>query len=906
MTSICRKLACSSFYRTIGRFSHIVWLTTVVAVILIIESCNSSSRYRYPFMDPALGIDERVNDLVSRMTLEEKIGQMMNAAPEIKRLGIPEYNWWSECLHGVARAGLATSFPQSIGMGATWDEYLMFQVSTVISDEARAKHHDFVRKGSRLIYQGLTFWSPNINLFRDPRWGRGQETYGEDPFLTGRLGVQFVKGLQGDDPKYLKTVATLKHYSVHSGPEPERHSFNAVISERDLRESYLPHFEMGIKEGKAWSVMCAYNSYMGEPCCGNNKLLNDILRDEWGFEGYVVSDCGAISDIYEGHKFVSTPEEASAVAVKSGCDLECSSVYMSLTDAVKKGLITEEGIDLSVKRLFTARFRLGMFDPPEMVKYASIPYDVVDSKEHKELALEAARKSIVLLKNENGLLPLKKQAGTVAVIGPNSDDWSMQLGNYNGLPSDPVTPLRGIREKLSGISDVLYAKGCELAPGMPSFEVVPVTSLVHGDNQPGLKAEYFDNKDLEGIPSAETVDSVLDAVWGEGSPNKNMESDNFSVRWSGELIPDHSGPYEIGIITTCNTNLYLDDSLIISTPYHFRDEYGDPRLRKSEPVTLEAGKEYRIKVEAVETYGDARVKLVWSEPESIRQKDLRKQALDVADKADVVVMCMGISPRLEGEEMDVEIDGFHGGDRTSLDLPKVQEDLIKKIQSLGKPVVLVLFSGSALAVNWENRNVPAILEAWYPGQAGGTAIADVIFGDYNPGGRLPVTFYKSVKDLPPFEDYNMKGRTYRYFDGEPLYQFGYGLSYTTFSYDKLTVDKQCKSCDSVELSVDVRNTGKIVGDEVVQIYLRNLTATVPVPRYTLVGFKRVFLQPGEVRKVTFSVPSRAFSVINEHNERVVIPGRFEIFAGGSQPFTSKGRPAQGVLKAEFIIPETIQ
>jgi beta-glucosidase len=903
MISIPGKPVCQTIFMTIFRFNRLIRLAIVVTVILILESCNGGSRNRYPFMDPSLTVDERVNDLVSRMTLEEKVSQMMNEAPEIKRLGIPAYNWWNECLHGVARAGLATSFPQAIGLGATWDEDLMFRISTAISDEARAKHHDFLRKNSRLIYQGLTFWSPNINLFRDPRWGRGQETYGEDPFLTGRLGVQFVKGLQGDDPKYLKAIATLKHYAIHSGPEPSRHTFNAVISERDLRESYLPHFEMGIKEGKAGSVMCAYNSFMGKPCCGNNKLLNDILRKEWGFEGYVVSDCGAIYDIYESHKVVSTPEEASAIAVKSGCDLECMDVYRSLTDAVKKGLITEKEIDVSVKRLFTARFRLGMFDPPEMVKYASIPYDVVDSKEHKDLALEAARKSIVLLKNEKGFLPLKKQSGTVAVIGPNSDDWYMMLGNYEGMPSDPVTPLRGIREKLAGIADVLYAKGCELAAGIPSFEVVPSSSLVHGANQTGLSAEYFNNTELKGKPLYTSVDTILDAEWGEGAPREDMDSDNFSVRWTGELIPVYSGLYEIGIITSCKTNVYLNDSLIVNTPYHFRDEYGDPRLRKSDPIALEAGMKYNIRIETIETYGDARVQMVWSEPEAIRQQEMRKQALDVAGKADVIIMCMGISPRLEGEEMDVKVEGFLGGDRTSLDIPEVQENLMKQIQSLGKPVVLVIFSGSALAVNWEDKNIPAILEAWYPGQAGGTAIADVLFGEYNPGGRLPVTFYKSVDDLPPFDDYNMKGRTYRYFEGEPLYQFGYGLSYTTFSYENLTVDKQCKACESVELTVDVKNTGKMAGDEVVQIYLKNLTATVPVPKYTLVGFKRVYLQPRETRKVAVSVPSRAFSIINDQNERVTVPGRFEIYAGGKQPFTAKGKPAPGVLKAEIVIPE---
>ena len=888
-----RKSCCKSFIGTI------MTLTFVVLGILIVDSCNGGNKFKYPFMNPDLDIEVRVDDLIGRMTLEEKVGQMMHAAPEIKHLNIPEYNWWGECLHGVARAGLATSFPQAIGLGATWDEDLMFRVSTAISDEARAKHHDFVRKGSRLAYEGLTFWSPNINIFRDPRWGRGQETYGEDPFLTGKMGVQFVKGLQGNDPKYLKTIATLKHYAVHSGPEPARHSFNAVISERDLRESYLPHFEMGIKEGKAGSVMCAYNSYMGEACCGSNELLNDILRNEWGFDGYVVSDCGAISDIYAGHRLVETPEEASALAVKSGCDLECSSVNKDLTEAVKKGLITEQEIDVSVKRLFTARFKLGMFDPPEMVKYASIPYDVVDSKENKGLALEAARKSIVLLKNENGLLPLKKETGTVAVIGPNSDDWYMMLGNYNGLPSDPVTPLRGIKEKLSGISDVVYAKGCELASGIPSFEVVSAIALSSGNNQSGLVTEYFDNLDFKGAPTFTTVDTVLDAVWAEGAPREDMDSDNFSVRWTGDLIPDHSGPYELGIITTCKVNLFVNDSLLVKTDYHFRDEYGDPRLRKSDPIALEAGKKYKIKVEAVESYGDARIQLVWSEPEVIRHQELKQQAMDVARQANVIIMCMGISPRLEGEEMDVEIEGFLGGDRTSLELPEVQKDLIRDIRALGKPVILVLFNGSALAVNWEDKNIPAILEAWYPGQAGGNAIADVIFGDYNPGGRLPVTFYRSVNDLPPFEDYNMKGRTYRYFDGEALYQFGYGLSYTTFRYDNLVLEKQCKACESVEVSVDVKNTGKVAGDEVVQIYLRNLTATVPVPKYTLVGFKRVHLKPGENRTVNFSVPSHAFSVINEENHRVIIPGRFEIFAGGGQPITAKGKPAPGVLKSQL-------
>ena len=430
----------------------------LIGIYMLLMTSITSAQTNFPFLDTKLSIEKRVDDLVGRMTLEEKIGQMMNAAPAIDRLGIPEYNWWNECLHGVARAGLATVFPQAIGLGATWDEDLMLKVSTAISDEARAKYHDFVRKDKRYIYQGLTFWSPNINIFRDPRWGRGQETYGEDPYLTGRLAVQFIKGLQGDDPKYFKTIATVKHFAVHSGPEPERHHFDAVVDERDFRETYLPQFEMGIKEGHAYSVMCAYNRLDGEACCGSKRLLIDILRNEWGFNGYVVSDCGAIGDIYQRHKLVQTPAEAAALAVKAGCDLECATTYEHLNEAVKEKLISEPEIDIAVKRLFTARMKLGMFDPPDSVKYTEIPYSVVDSKEHKELALKAAHESIVLLKNESNILPLKKDIGTVAVIGPNSDEWLMLLGNYNGVPSNPITPLKGIKEKLSGNSKVLYAQ----------------------------------------------------------------------------------------------------------------------------------------------------------------------------------------------------------------------------------------------------------------------------------------------------------------------------------------------------------------------------------------------------------------------------------------------------------------
>ncbi len=724
-------------------------------VILLITKCLTAQQTgKFPYQNPALSTEVRVNDLVGRMTLDEKISQMMNTAPAIDHLGIPAYDWWNECLHGVGRAGLATVFPQAIGLGATWDEDLIYRVSTTISDEARAKHHEFVRNGSRRRYQGLTFWTPNINIFRDPRWGRGQETYGEDPFLTGKIAVQFIKGLQGDDPKYFKTIATVKHYAVHSGPEPERHSFDAVTDERDFRETYLPQFEMGIKEGKAYSVMCAYNRYNGEACCGSDALLNGILRTEWGFDGYIVSDCGAIRDIYAGHKVVGTPEEAAALAVRSGTDLECSNVYRNLKSAVDKDLITEAEIDVALKRLFTARFRLGMFDPPGMVGYSKIPYSVLDSEKNKELAKETALKSIVLLKNENKLLPLRKNIGTVAVIGPNSDESFVLLGNYNGTPSDPITPLRGIKEELEGLSEVLYARGCN---------------------------------------------------WVEGLPEQRPSD------------------------------------------------------------------------------------------------ELKAEALAIAKKADVIIMCMGITPRLEGEEMRVSVDGFRGGDRTRIDLPDVQQDLIKAVHSLGKPVVLVLLNGSALAVNWEKDNIPAILETWYGGQAAGTAVADVIFGDYNPGGRLPVTFYKSVEDLPDFTDYNMANRTYRYFKGEPLYPFGYGLSYTTFKYSRFKVDKTYNSGDTVEISVNVKNTGKIAGDEVVQVYLSNLSSSVPVPVRSLKAFKRIHLNAGKTRTVNFSITPDAFSVIDEQNRRVIKPGIFEFTVGGGQPAAATGIKETGILKAGIRI-----
>jgi beta-glucosidase len=824
----------------------------------------------------------RVDSLVRQMTLEEKVSQMQDAAPAIDRLGIPEYNWWNEALHGVARSGLATVFPQAIGLAATWDDSLIHAMATVISDEARAKHHQYVREEKRLRYQGLTIWSPNINIFRDPRWGRGQETYGEDPYLTGRIAVPFIRGLQGDDPDYLKTVATVKHFAVHSGPEPERHTFDAVASERDFRETYLPHFEVGIREAGAYSLMCAYNRLYGEPACSSELLLGDILRDEWGFDGYVVSDCGAIYDIHRNHAVVATAAEAAASAVRAGTELNCGSVYdPALVEAVERGLISETEIDRAVKRLFTARFRLGMFDPPERVAYARIPYDVLDQPSHRALAEDVTRASMVLLKNE-GVLPLSKELGTIAVIGPNADQWLMLLGNYNGIPADPVTPLRGIREAVPG-TRVVYARGSELAEGLPTYDVVPGRVLFTPDGQPGLRAEFYDGYEPAEAGGAlfTRVDSTLDAVWRDGAPRDDMDDDDFAVRWTGTIRPERTGEYRLGLLGTSRYRLFLEDSLVVESVYGYRNEYGDPRQRSTDPLTLEAGQSYGIRVEAQESYGDAQVRLLWTEPD----RDLQAEAVAAAAEADAVILFLGLTARLEGEEMPIEIDGFRGGDRTSIDLPATQQRLMRAVAEVGKPTVLVLLNGSALAVEWADENIPAILEAWYPGQAAGTAIADVLFGDYNPAGRLPVTFYRDVDDLPPFEDYDMEGRTYRYFRGEPLYPFGHGLSYTAFAYGKLrTAGSAVGPGQDVVVEVDVTNTGDRAGDEVVQLYVAYPGATVDRPIRDLRGFERVHLAPGETRTVAFTLTGRDVAYWDADADRWTIedaPVRIEAAASSA-------------------------
>lgn len=819
-----------------------------------------------PFRNPDLSLGDRVNDLLAQLTLEEKAAQLGNEAPAIPRLDIPAYDWWNEALHGVARAGLATVFPQAIGLAATWDADLMFRLATVTSLEGRAKYNEAVRQGYRGIYDGVTFFSPNINIFRDPRWGRGMETYGEDPYLAGQMAVQFVRGLQGDDPDFLRAVATAKHYAVHSGPEPDRHGFDAVVSERDLRETYLPAFEAAVKEGGALSVMCAYNRVYGDPACASDRLLREILRGEWRFDGYVVSDCWAITDIHDGHDVAADEVEAAAMSLRSGTDLACGPEYRSLVDAVARGLVTEAEVDTALARLLRARMRLGLLDDPDRTPFADIEPDVIDSEDHRALAREAARKSMVLLKNDGPVLPLSSGITRIAVIGPTADDEEILLGNYNGIPSRAVTPLEGIRQAAAerGI-EVAYARGTDLASGMASLELVPAAALQD------LTASYFPNHELAGDPVIETADTVIDEQWWRGSPMPGLPVDSFSVRWTGSLAAPLSGSYALGLRANGTARLYLGDSLIVQVSNRHVTQ------TRSESVDLAGGVSRPIRVEFVDRRADASVELLWALPAPEALTD----AVTAAREADVALMFLGLSPRLEGEEMRVEVPGFAGGDRVRIDLPDQQQELLRAVVATGTPTVVVLLSGSALAIPWAAENVPAILQAWYPGQAG-DAIADVLFGDVSPAGRLPVTFYRSIDDLPPFADYDMEGRTYRYFRGEALFPFGHGLSYSQFRYHDLDVPERAEAGEAVGLSVELENAGPMTADEVVQVYVTDLEATVPVPVRSLAGFRRITLEPGERRRVTFSLPGRAFTLIDGDGRRVVEPGSFEISVGGKQ------------------------
>ncbi|MFA7181794.1 MAG: glycoside hydrolase family 3 C-terminal domain-containing protein [Bacteroidales bacterium] len=820
-----------------------------------------------------MSFEERAADLVSHMTLEEKVSQMSHESKAIDRLGVPEYNWWNECLHGVARAGHATVFPQAIGMAAMWNEDMIYRIATAVSDEARAKHHNFLRQGKRGIYQGLTYWTPNINIFRDPRWGRGMETYGEDPYLTGELGVGFIKGLQGDDPKYLKLVATAKHFAVHSGPESTRHSANVNPSLRDFYETYTPHFKKAVQEAGVWSVMGAYQRLWGEPCCGS-YFLGSLLREKWGFRGYIVSDCWAIKDFYDKgmHEIVETPEQAAAQAVKSGTDLNCGVTFPYLTESVRQGLITEGAIDTAVQRLMLARFKLGMFDNPKHVPYSKIPMDVVESEQHVALALEAARESMVLLEN-NGILPFSKEVKNVAVIGPNADDTEVLLGNYNGYSRNPVTPLRGIMEKLSG-ARVIYAQGCALAGGLPYFTAVPSRVLFTDSSMSrnGLSAKYYNNPEWAGDPVHSRVDSLVDFVWWNEAPFAGMDPAHFSVEWTGVICVSESGNYALGAESFPGFSLVFDGKELIS-----RNQDHHPG-KVYEFVYLQAGKSYPLSLRYYQKETEyAIMRLLWDAP----GRQLKQEAIQVASASDLVILCMGLSPSLEGEEMKVRVKGFKDGDREDIQLPASQVELIKAIARLNKPTVLVLLNGSAVSFDNEIKSLPAILEAWYPGQEGGTAIADIIFGDYNPGGKLPITFYRSIDQIPAFDNYDMQGKTYRFFRDTPLYPFGYGLSYTQFSYRITELPESVPCGIPVDLTVEITNTGHMEGDEVVQLYVTLPDASFPVPVKSLQGFKRIHLKPGESQLVRFTLVPEQMASLDDNQVWVVEPGEVLIETGGT-------------------------
>ena len=853
-------------------------LLFIISFIILLGACTSSVHQELPFQNTELTFEERADDLLSRMSLQDKINQLNYESKAVESLGVPEYNWWNECLHGVARSGIATVYPQAIGLASTWDKDLMKRVAVSISDEGRAKYHDFIKKDKRGIYQGITFWTPNINIFRDPRWGRGMETYGECPHLTGEMAVKFISGIQGDDPKYYKAIATAKHFAVHNGPESSRHYFNAKVSEHDLRNTYLPAFQKTITEADVASVMCAYNRLDDQPCCGSSPLLQIILRDEWDFNGYVVSDCWALVDFYNKghHEVVQTPEEAAAMAFTNGTDVNCGSVSPYLAGAVEQGLISEAQIDQAVRRLLLARFQMGMFDPDESVPFSSIPYSVVDSKEHQELAAEAARKSMVLLKNENNALPLSKELKKVAVIGPNANDIDVLLANYNGIPSNPVTPLEGIRQKLPN-AEVLYSLGCEHAEKLPTLKAIPSSALFTDETlkDHGLKADFFANTNWEGEPKHSRIDQAVDYYWWDKAPFEDLDGDNFSARWTGYLVVPEDGEYAIGGDGFFHYELFLYDSLIAknSNIHHANKRFTYLNLKKD--------KKYKLELKYYDSHGDANVSLLWSTP----RKDYELEAINMAKESDIVLLFMGLSPRLEGEEMPVHVEGFKGGDRVRIDLPDFQQDFIKKIHAIGKPTVLVLLNGSALTFNWEKENIPAILEAWYPGQAAGTAIADILFGDYNPAGRLPLTFYKDIKDIPEFENYNMDGFTYRYFKGDPLYPFGYGLSYTTFEYGAPTISDtglQASSNESITVTVDVKNTGDRAGEEVVQLYIADKTSNDPRPVKDLRGFERISLTPGESKSVEFVLSKDDLAYWNiEAQEYAPTLGEYDILVGSS-------------------------
>jgi beta-glucosidase len=851
------------------------FLTACITLVPLAAAAQESSNA--PYMNPRLTPEERAADLVHRMTLEEKASQLVNQARAIPRLKIPAYDWWSEALHGVAVNG-TTEFPEPIGLAATFDTPRIHEMATDIGIEGRIKQVQDVRAGHSNIFEGLDFWAPNVNIFRDPRWGRGQETYGEDPFLSGRMAVAFVTGMQGDDPHYYRVISTPKHFDVHSGPEPTRHFADVDVSKHDEQDTYLPAFRAAVVDGHAGSVMCAYNAINGQPACANQFLLQHTLRGAWQFHGYVVSDCGAVRDIFEGHRYRPTQPQASAISLERGMDNECIDFlakvkddhdYKPYIEAVQQGYLPESAIDTALVRLFTARIRLGMFDPAEMVPYSKIDEGELDSAEHRALARQMANECMVLLKND-GVLPLKS-IKRITVVGPLAEQTAVLLGNYNGVPTHTVSVLEGMKAEFPD-AKITYVPGTQFLSNQGN--PVPASVLTTSDGKPGLRAEYSSQPGFEATrtPITSRVESTVD-LNESNLPEQAKASKSLSVEWTGFLNPNATGDYLLGMKADGFARVSVDDKTVTQS-FGESSNLGQVHLEKGHPVKLSVSYgHYRD--------GKLAARLIWAPVNNAPDP----AAVAAAKNADVVIAVVGITSHLEGEEMPVNMPGFLGGDRTNLDMPKPEEDLVQAVAATGKPLVVVLMNGSALGVNWEKAHADAILEAWYSGEEGGAAIAQTLSGKNNPAGRLPVTFYKDVHQLPHFEDYSMKGRTYRYFEGEPLWPFGYGLSYTTFSYSDLTLpNATINAGDPLDASVNLRNTGKVAGDEVVQLYLK--FPDIPgAPIRALRGFQRVHLEAGASQKVEFHLSRRDLSMVTDLGDIIVPQGKYTLSVGGGQPGT---------------------
>jgi beta-glucosidase len=854
-------------------------IQTLLTACITLMACAAVAQdnSNLPYMNPKLSPEERAADLVHRMTLAEKGSQLVNQARAIPRLKIPAYDWWSEALHGVV-ADATTEFPEPIGLAATFDTPRIHEMATAIGIEGRIVHDQSLQDGNSGFFRGLDFWAPNVNIFRDPRWGRGQETYGEDPFLSGRLAVAFVTGMQGDDPHYFRVISTPKHFAVHSGPEPTRHFADIDVSKHDELDTYMPAFRAAIVEGHADSVMCAYNAINGQPACANEFLLQYTLRGAWHFHGYVVSDCDAVRNIFRDHHYRPTQPQASAISLLRGMDNECidgpgevtdDHDYKPYVEAVQQGYLPESAVDTALIRLFTARIRLGMFDPPETVPYSKIEKSELDSADHRALARRMANETMVLLKND-GVLPLKS-VKNIVVVGPLADQTAVLLGNYNGTPTHTVSVLEGMKAEFPG-TKITYVPGTQFLS--QQGDPVPASALTTPDGRPGLKAEYSSRPGFEakGTPLVSRVEPSI-KLTDANLPEEARTTKTLAVQWTGSLHANATADYSLGIKANAFVRVSVDDKLV-AQGWGNQTHMGQVHLEKGRPAKLEVS--YSRLGE-----GKPEAQLIWATLNNAPDP----AAVAAARNADIVIAVVGITSRLEGEEMPVDQPGFSGGDRTNLEMPKPEEDLVQAVAATGKPLVVVLMNGSALGVNWEKAHANAILEAWYSGEEGGAAIAETLSGKNNPAGRLSVTFYKDVHQLPHFEDYSMKGRTYRYFEGEPLWPFGYGISYTTFSYSDLSLPTATINAgDPLDASVTVTNTGKVAGDEVVQLYLK-FPDVGGAPICALRGFQRVHLEPGASHKIEFHLNPRDLSMVSDLGDIIVAEGKYSVSVGGGQPGT---------------------